>query len=161
MEQQQGYTLMEMKNPVQRAALELVILAMQTQVRSSLVSEQEEELEKTDRKVGSTRHILKEKEVELKALESKLRRQDRINREQSEELEGHQRKIRKTQRDLKEHEIGHSFECVQVERIRVADVAPRERDSPEAQSRDRCASRRAKVSATGIAESRRRRLGSV
>jgi len=80
--------------------------------------EQEEELEKAEKKMATQRRRLKEQEGELEKQESRIKKQIRLNREQEKEimehekeLKGHQRKISEQKKlneeqaeELKEHD---------------------------------------------------------
>lgn len=85
--------------------------------------EQEEEIEKTERKVRIQKHILKEQEEELKKQEGELKKQKNINKEQEEELEGHQKKIKNVVKEVKEQE-----EELEIVEDIVEDVLADERD---------------------------------
>ena len=66
--------------------------------------EQEEEIEKTEKKLSGQRRELKEQEEEIEKHQKKLREQARINKKQEDELKGHQRKIKEQGKEIKEHD---------------------------------------------------------
>jgi len=66
--------------------------------------EQEEELEKTARRIQEQKRLIKEQEEMLEKQASQIKKQAKINKEQEEELEGHQKKIKKQEKELKEHD---------------------------------------------------------
>lgn len=66
--------------------------------------EQEEDIDKTEKKLSEQRRKLKEQEEELEKQERKLKEQAKVNKEQEEEIKGHQKKIKKAEKEIKEHD---------------------------------------------------------
>ena len=66
--------------------------------------EQEEDIDKTEKRLAEQRRKLKEQEEEIEKQQRKLGEQIRINKEQEEELKWHQKKIKKQEKEIKEHD---------------------------------------------------------
>jgi large-conductance mechanosensitive channel len=66
--------------------------------------EEEEELEKTERKLREQKRLLKEHEEDIEKTEKTLKKQEKINVEQEQELKGHQAKLKKQEKELEEVE---------------------------------------------------------